>query len=72
MNVRQEERAKVAFINEYRTLCERHGLIVIRVENDGEYWAFAVGRPDTRMLNIAIQEMLLEPVREVVHGDSPK
>lgn len=59
------ERRKAAFLTEYRALCERYGMMVIRVENPGDYWAFAVGIPDTITLDAAIQEMMLEPSRTI-------
>jgi hypothetical protein len=60
-----EERDKAAFLTDYRALCEKHGLMVIRVENDGEYWAFSTARLDTASLEASIQEMLFEPVRTI-------
>lgn len=60
-----DERAKADFLTEYRHLCESHGMMVIRVENPGEYWAFSAARFDREVLDAAIQEMLLEPVRSI-------
>jgi acetylornithine/succinyldiaminopimelate/putrescine aminotransferase len=67
--VGREEKAKAAFLTEYRELCERHGYMVIRIENSGEYWAFSLANLEPQMMDIAVQEMLLEPVRKIVHED---
>lgn len=64
------ERAKAAFLTEYRTLCMKHNLMVIRVENPDEYWAFSTATVDATALNASIQEMLLEPVRTIEHEDA--
>lgn len=69
--VQDDERAKAAFLTDYRALCEKHGLMVVRVENPkDDYWPFVLARPAGKMLDIAIQEMLLEPVRTIVHEDA--
>jgi hypothetical protein len=67
---KREEQAKAAFLTDYRTLCEKHGMMVIRVESEADtYWAFSAAKLDRPVLDIAIQEMLMEPVRSIVHED---
>ena len=65
MMTNPREREKAAFLSAYRALCKAHGLMVIRVENPGEYWAFSVAALDDPVLDGAIQEMLIEPVRTI-------
>lgn len=62
-----DERAKAEFLADYRRICERHGMMVITVENEeGTYLAFSAARMESKELDTAIQEMLLEPLRTMV------
>lgn len=60
-----EERAKADFLTGYRSLCESHGMMVIQVDNEGGYSAFAVAELHRAALGAMIQEMLLEDIRTI-------
>lgn len=57
------ERMKAAFLTEYRQLCESHGFMVIRIENEGyTTWETAIIHP--QVLDECIQEMLINKISE--------
>lgn len=62
------ERAKAAFVTEYRALCENHGLMVIQVDAEG-YSPFAVAELNRALLEGMVQEMLLERTWNIVSSD---
>lgn len=65
--VLDEDRNKAEFLREYRTLCERFGLFVIKMHNpDNQYSPFAVAQLESTsrpVLDSSIEEMLIEGVR---------
>lgn len=60
------ERRKAAFLDEYRALCRKHGLLVIHVNcAEDEYSPFSLAYLDEATLDRVVLEMNLEPCRTI-------
>ncbi len=64
--VADRERRKAAFLTEYKTLCRKHGMMVIQVTCD-DYSPMSVADlcEDPASLDKAVGEMLIEPLRTI-------
>lgn len=58
-----EDRAKAAFLAEYRTLCEKHGMLLLLIETTTRGAVFAVAEYSAEVMDQVRHEVLLEPMR---------